>query len=146
MNGEVWGEMQICTWSSWCHCHSLSLASAKSILVLPFWYWLTWIIPDKEPLNGCCCLCCFQTSGRPVNTGRHVCAKIKYWRDGCLWHQWIQIITGRVTDRCRWRTYGVSDLAGAVNRTVHEVILTTHELSRHATRRLIQHTPPREWQ
>jgi len=33
----VWGEVQICIWPSWCHCHSLSLASVKSILVLPFW-------------------------------------------------------------------------------------------------------------
>jgi len=29
---------------SWCHCHSLSLASVKSRLVLPFWYWLTRIV------------------------------------------------------------------------------------------------------
>jgi len=21
--------------------------------VLPFWYWLTWVVPDKGPLNGC---------------------------------------------------------------------------------------------
>jgi len=57
----VWGEMQICTWSSWCHCYSLSLASAKSTLVLPFWYWLTWAVPDKGPLNGCCnCWGCFR--------------------------------------------------------------------------------------
>ena len=36
-------------------CHSLSLASVKSSLVLPFWYWLTWVVPDKGPLNGCVC-------------------------------------------------------------------------------------------
>jgi len=23
---DVWGEVQICIWPSWCHCHSLSLA------------------------------------------------------------------------------------------------------------------------
>jgi len=38
---------------SWCHCHSLSLASVKSILVLPFWYWLTRVVLDRGPLNGC---------------------------------------------------------------------------------------------
>ena len=27
--------------------------SVKSRLVLPFWYWLTRIVPDKGPLNGC---------------------------------------------------------------------------------------------
>ena len=40
---------------SWCHCHSLSLASVKSRLVLPFWYWLTWVVADKGPLTGVCC-------------------------------------------------------------------------------------------
>ena len=42
-----------CIWPSWCHCHSLSLASVKSRLVLPFWYWLTRVVPEKGPLNGC---------------------------------------------------------------------------------------------
>jgi len=27
----------------------LSLASVKSRLVLPFWYWLTRVVPDKGP-------------------------------------------------------------------------------------------------
>ena len=40
-----------------CHCHSLSLASVKSRLVLPFWYQLTRVIPDKGPLKGCVCVC-----------------------------------------------------------------------------------------
>ena len=35
---SVWSEVQTCIWPSWCHCHSLSLASVKSRLVLPFWY------------------------------------------------------------------------------------------------------------
>jgi len=34
----------------------LSLASVKSRLVLSFWYWCTRVIPDKGPLNRCCCL------------------------------------------------------------------------------------------
>ena len=38
---------------SWCHCHSLSLASVKSRLVLPFWYWPTRVVLEKGPLNGC---------------------------------------------------------------------------------------------
>jgi len=32
--------------------------SSKSKLVLPFWYQLTQVVPDKGPLNGCCC--CIQ--------------------------------------------------------------------------------------
>ena len=49
---SVWSKVQTCIWLSWCHCHSLSLASVKSRLVLPFWYRLTWVV-GKGPLNGC---------------------------------------------------------------------------------------------
>ena len=45
---SVWSEVQ-----TWCHCHSLSLASVKSRLVLPFWYRLTRVVPEKGPLNVC---------------------------------------------------------------------------------------------
>ena len=51
----VWSEVQTCIWPSWCHCHSLSLASVKTRLVLPFWYRPTRVVPDKGPLNGCVC-------------------------------------------------------------------------------------------
>jgi len=47
-----------------CHCHSLSLASVKSRLVLPFWYQLTRVVPEKGPLNGCVCV---QKNGIFVN-------------------------------------------------------------------------------
>jgi len=53
---SVWSEVQTCTWPSWCYCHSLSLASVKSRLVLPFWYRLTWVVLEKGPLNGCVCV------------------------------------------------------------------------------------------
>ena len=52
---SVWSEVQTCTWPSQCHCHSLSLASVKSRLVLPFWYRLTRVVPDKGSLNRCVC-------------------------------------------------------------------------------------------
>ena len=54
---SVWSEVQTCIWPSWCHCHSLSLASVKSRLVLPFWYRLTQVVTDKVPLNRCVCVC-----------------------------------------------------------------------------------------
>jgi len=52
---EWWGTgMVICLvrdadlhMASWCHCHSLSLPSVKSRLVLPFWYWLTLVVAEK---------------------------------------------------------------------------------------------------
>jgi len=53
---SAWSEVQTCIWPSRCHCHSLSLASVKSSLVLPFWYCLTWVVPDKGPFNGCVCV------------------------------------------------------------------------------------------
>jgi len=40
-------------------CHSLSLASVKSRLVLPFWYRLSRVVLDKGPLNGCVCVLIF---------------------------------------------------------------------------------------
>ena len=53
---SVWSEVQTCIWPSCCHCHSLSLASVKSRLVLPFWYGLTRVVLDKGPLNVCMCV------------------------------------------------------------------------------------------
>jgi len=36
---------------------NVSLGSVKSRLVLPFWYRLTRVVPDKGPLSGCMCDC-----------------------------------------------------------------------------------------
>ena len=58
---SVWSEMQTCIWPSWCHCHSLSLASVKSRLVLPFWYRLTRVGREKGPLSVCMCVCLFSS-------------------------------------------------------------------------------------
>jgi len=57
---SVWSKVQTCIWPSWCHCHSLSLASVKSRFVLPFWYRLTWVVPEKGPLNGCVCALVYE--------------------------------------------------------------------------------------
>jgi len=38
---SVWSEVQTCIWPRGFHCHSLSLASVESRLVLPFWYRLS---------------------------------------------------------------------------------------------------------
>jgi len=34
-------------------CHPSSLASLKSRMVLPFWCWLTQVVLEIRPLNGC---------------------------------------------------------------------------------------------
>ena len=41
---SVWSEVQTCI----CHCHSLSLASVKPGLLLPFWCRLTRVVPKKD--------------------------------------------------------------------------------------------------
>ena len=53
---SVCSEVQTCIRPSWCHCHSLSLASVKFRLVLPFWYWLARVVPDTGPLNVYVCV------------------------------------------------------------------------------------------
>ena len=51
---SVWSKVQTCIWPSWCHCHSLSVASVKSRLFLPFWWYrLTRVVPERGPLNVC---------------------------------------------------------------------------------------------
>ena len=54
---SAWSKVHTCIWPSGFHCHSLSLAPVKSRFVLPFWYRLTRVVPDKGPLNGCVCVC-----------------------------------------------------------------------------------------
>jgi len=38
------------------------ISPVKSRLVLPSWYWLTRVVPDKGPLNGCVCVCAMYFS------------------------------------------------------------------------------------
>ena len=40
--------------------HTVSCIS-KIRIGLPFWYQLTRVVPDKEPLNGCVCVCVLPT-------------------------------------------------------------------------------------
>ena len=56
---SAWSGVQTCIWPSGCQCYSLSLASVKSSLVLPFWYRSTQVVPDKVPLNRCVCVVLF---------------------------------------------------------------------------------------
>ena len=68
---SVWSEVQTCIWPSWCHCHSLSLASVKSRLVLHFWYWLTRVVLDKGPLNACVCVHTLQGGRKSCSSSSH---------------------------------------------------------------------------
>ena len=71
---SLWSEVQTCIWPSWCHCHSLSPASVKSRSVLPFWYWLTWVVPEKGPWNGC--VCCEWLGRDRTSTARQLLSVI----------------------------------------------------------------------
>jgi len=77
---SVWSEVQTCIWPSWCHRHSLSLASVKSRFVLPFCYQLTRVVLDKGPLNVCVCICCECNGlilvGRGRSAGYHYCSNL----------------------------------------------------------------------
>jgi len=57
---SVWSEVQPCIWPNWyaTASHYLLLEScfSKSRLVLPFWFRLTRVVPDKGPLNVCVCV------------------------------------------------------------------------------------------
>ena len=81
---SVWSEVQTC----WCHCHSLSLASVISRLVLPFWYRLTRSVPDKGPLNRCVCVLSLLTTAFSASTllVRHSIrpVKIQWWGVGVV--------------------------------------------------------------
>jgi len=108
----VWSEVQICIWPSWCHCHSLSLALVKSRLVLPFCYWLTWVVPEKGLLNGCVC-CAF--SAVTLLVGHHeehlAC---KNWAMRC----WCGYLSGA---RCRLFAYGPADVT-ALSPQLHHLL------------------------
>ena len=75
---SVWSQVQTCVQPSWCLCHTLSLGSVKSRLVLPFWYRLTWVVPEKGPLNVCVCVC--VRACVPARAQFSIwCAKHKMW-------------------------------------------------------------------
>ena len=76
---SAWSEVQTCICPSWCHCHSLSLASVKSRLVLPLWCRLTRVVLDKGPLNGCVCVCVCVCVRACVRACVRVCFLLKSW-------------------------------------------------------------------
>ena len=112
-------EVQTCIWPSWCQCHSPSLASVKSRLVLPFWYRLTWVVPGKGPLNGCVCVLHFYinmhkslstrllvSQGLPLSsrTVIRLCSKLifsshKHTQYLFSWHSFLQLLAVGPRDR-----------------------------------------------
>jgi len=96
---SVWSEVQTCICSSWCHCHSLSLASVKSRLVLPFWYRPAHLgSPGKMAVKRVCV--CFDTVGwvlkqHPVCKNWVMTDEVLVWSSVCskvqivcIWSSW----------------------------------------------------------
>ena len=92
---SVWSEVQTCIWTSWCHCHSLSLASVKSRLVLPFWYWLASVVPDKGPLNM------YVSSLTLQFMLTALCCLLVVTRAFAVWCRQVKIIFGLTGDKLR---------------------------------------------
>ena len=61
---SVGSEVQTCIWPSWCHCHSLSLASVQSKLVSPFWYRLTRVVLEKRAVKRVRCGSCAEVCNK----------------------------------------------------------------------------------
>jgi len=63
---------------------SLSLASVKSRSVLPFWYRLTRVVPDKGPLNSVCVCVCVRACVRACErASERVCVCVCKIRQTC---------------------------------------------------------------
>ena len=58
-----------------------------------FWYWPTWVVLDKRPLNGCCCRCCwylhcFETVDQATGSASGLFLKLIWC---CLSHMnWVK--------------------------------------------------------
>ena len=69
----------------------LSLASAKSRLVLPFWYRPTRVVPEKGLLNGS--VLCHGHSSSEI--------EVEVKRSMCALHEFCSLLSWRVMERVR---------------------------------------------
>ena len=82
---SVWSEVHTCIWPRWCHCHSLSLASVKSRLVLPFWYRPNQVVSENGRLTGVCvCVAKHGNAKTSFGAGQHYqwCSQRIFLRQG----------------------------------------------------------------
>jgi len=60
----------------------LPLTSVKSRLVLPLWYWLTQVVPDRAVKRVCVCVCvCNQLKQKAINRwfSRYTHVTAEWW-------------------------------------------------------------------
>jgi len=53
---EWWGAGVVICLEQGANLHMAQLMPLPLSVVLPFWYRLTWVVPEKWPLNGCVCV------------------------------------------------------------------------------------------
>jgi len=100
---SAWSEFQTCILPSWGHCHSLSLASAKSRFVLPFWYRLTRVVREKGPLNGCMYVMYILLLYLSVELKHCALIRCSYYK----FHQVISLICALLLACCSIFTFGL---------------------------------------
>jgi len=125
----VWSEVQTCIWPSWCHCHSVSLASVQSGLVLPFSYRLTWVVTEKGPLNRCVCVFNYSTCKRTWES-----TEDGLWEWQPLAQQRLQVGPGVGDNRRRPKSQRTNDLC-------RHLLITAHSRAHHHTASLQSPTP-----
>jgi len=96
---SVYSVVQTCIWPSWCHCHSLSLSSVKSRLVLPFWYQLTWVVPEKGRYTGVCVRACVRAY---VHARVRACVRVCVCVRACVC--WLCLSVSIFVVACWWQT------------------------------------------
>jgi len=59
-----------------------------------FWYWSTWVVPDKRPLKSCVCVCVHVSWPQPDRDKKSLSQiKVNIWKNGKLvtWSVWAQL-------------------------------------------------------
>ena len=129
---SVWSEAQTCIQPSWCHCHSLSLASVKSRLVLPFWYRLTWVVPDtgKGSLNRCVCVCACACACVCVSVCLSVCLSVlscTYYAAAYAFLSWQRPTVNVVSCGFRWTIiFEITVSLPVTGHILHMIILQNY--------------------
>ena len=145
---SVWNEVQTCIWPSLCHCHSLTLASVKSSLVLPFWYRPTRVVLEKGPLNGCVCMCliiefncrspydtkrCYLTCDQKPTWVRWLYSPEKEWKGDGWWKWWVDGTDGgSATQRTGW--VWIWEIGARLTKRSRELIPETRASRKHTGR------------
>jgi len=91
---SVCSDVQTCIWPSWCHCHSLSLASVKSRLVFTFLVLAHLGSPGQRAVK---CVCVYASQGGERISADEV--TVRHSQLPVATHQLQQLLCRRLHDR-----------------------------------------------